>query len=613
MAAKSISRTLVWILMGLLILGLGGFGATNFSGTVSNVGRVGDAEIPVDDYARTLQNEIRAREAERGAAITFQQAREQGIPDRVLSQLVATAAFDHEASRLGISIGDENLRDQIVDIQAFQGVNGNFDREAYNFALDRAGLSESEFEDDMRSETARALVQSAAMSGLSMPESYKDALLTYLAEERDVTFASLGRADLSTGLPEPTEQELRDYHQSHLPQFTTPETKRIAYALLTPEMIIDSVEVDEQTLREAYDERIDEFRQPERRLVERLAFSDINAAETAMERIESGDAGFETLVEDRGLDLADVDLGDVSRDDLGAAAEAVFAADAGDVVGPLETDLGPALFRINAVLAAQETTFEEAEPTLRDALAGDRARRVIDNSVGRIDDLLAGGATIEDLAAETEMQAGTINWHPGVTEGIGAYDAFRAAAGDITTDDYPEIVHLGDGGIFAMRLEEVVEPEIQPLETVRDAVRAGWRDQATVAALKEQAQGQLDDLRGGADFAELGLSPRTAEGLTRQGFQPDTPHDFIETVFGMDNGDVALLEGNAQVFIIRVDAVRPPASDSDELERLRSALDEQAASALAQDIYQMLAADIRQRAGIEIDQQAINAVHSNFQ
>jgi len=613
MAAKSISRTLVWILMGLLILGLGGFGATNFSGTVSNVGQVGDAEIPVDDYARTLQNEIRAREAERGAAMTFQQAREQGIPDRVLSQLVAAAAFDHEASRLGISIGDANLRDQIVEIQAFQGINGNFDREAYQFALDRAGLSESEFEDDMRSETARALVQSAAMSGLSMPESYKDALLTYLAEERDVTFAALGRADLATGLPEPTEQELRDYHQGHLPQFTTPETKRIAYALLTPEMIIDSVEVDEQTLRESYDERIDEFRQPERRLVERLAFSDINAAEAAMERIESGDAGFESLVEDRGLDLADVDLGDVSRDDLGAAADAVFAADAGDVVGPLGTDLGPALFRINAVLAAQETTFEEAEPALRDALAGDRARRVIDNSVGRIDDLLAGGATIEDLAAETEMQAGTINWHPGVTEGIGAYDAFRAAAGDVTTDDYPEIIHLGDGGIFAMRLEEVVEPEIQPLDTVRDAVRAGWRDQATVAALKEQAQGQLDDLRGGADFAELGLSPRTAEGLTRQGFQPDTPPDFIETVFDMDNGDVALLEGNAQVFIIRVDAVRPPASDSDELERLRSALDEQAASGLAQDIYQMLAADIRQRAGIEIDQQAINAVHSNFQ
>ncbi|MGM0741164.1 MAG: peptidyl-prolyl cis-trans isomerase [Pseudomonadota bacterium] len=613
MAAKSISRTLVWILMGLLILGLGGFGATNFSGTVSNVGRVGDAEIRVDDYARTLQNEIRAREAERSAAMTFQQAREEGIPDRVLSQLVATAAFDHETGRLGISIGDENLREQIIDIEAFQGVNGNFDREAYQFALDRAGLSESEFEDDMRRETARALVQSAAMSGLSMPEGYKDTLLTYLGEERDVTYAALGRADLATGLPEPTEQELRDYHQGNLPQFTTPETKRISYALLTPEMIIDSVEVDEQALREAYDEQIDEFRQPERRLVERLAFSDINAAEAAMERIESGEAGFETLVEDRGLDLADVDLGDVARDDLGAAADPVFAAEAGDVVGPLDTDLGPALFRVNAVLAAQETTFEEAEPALRDALAGDRARRVIDNSVGRIDDLLAGGATIEDLVAETDMQGGTIDWHPGITDGIGAYDAFREAAAQITTDDYPEIIHLSDGGIFAMRLEEVVEPEVQPLETVRDAVRAGWRDQAAVAALKEQAQGQLDDLQSGADFADLGLSPRTAEGLTRRGFQPETPRDFIETVFGMDNGDVTLLEGDAQVFIIRVEAVRPPASDSDDLEQLRSALQEQAASGLAQDIYQMLAADIRQRAGIEIDQQAINAVHSNFQ
>ncbi|MHA7851456.1 peptidyl-prolyl cis-trans isomerase [Roseovarius sp.] len=613
MAAKGISRTFVWILMGLLIIGLAGFGATNLGGAFGTVARVGTAEIRTNDYARALQNEIRAREAERGGAISFQQAREMGIPDQVLAQLVTTASFDHEATRLGVSIGDDNLRQQILGIPAFQGIDGNFDREAYAFTLDRIGLTETEFEDDMREETARALVQSAVMAGVTVPDAYLETLLTYLGEERDVTWAVLERADLSTGLPTPTEEDLRSYHQGNLPSFTTPETKRITYAWLTPEMIIDTVEVDEQSLRDAYEERRDEFNQPERRLVERLAFADIGAAETAIAGINDGSTDFETLVAQRGLDLVDVDLGDVAREDLGTAAEVVFAAQAGDVVGPVETDLGPALFRINAILSAQETTFEEAEPLLRDTLAADRARRVIDSRIDRIADLLAGGATIEDLAAETDMEQGQINWHPGVTDGIGAYDAFRQAAQAITKDDFPDVEQLGDGGIFAMRLDRVVEPEIQPLDEVRDAVLAGWRQQATVAALTEKAEPLVADLRNGSDFADLGLDTLDAQNLTRQGFQPDTPTEFIETVFDMEQGGVALIQGTTRVFILRLDAVRPPASDNEELARLRTALRDQSASSMAQDFYQLLATDIRTRAEIEIDQQAINAVHGTFQ
>lgn len=613
MAAKGISKTFVWILMGLLIIGLAGFGATNLSGAFSTLARVGTAEIRQGEYSRALQNEIRARESERGEAISFQQARAMGIPDQVLAQLVTTASFDHEADRLGISIGDDNLRQRILGTPAFQGIDGNFDREAYAFTLDRFGMTEAEFEADMRDETARDIIFRAVLEGVTMPDAYLDTLLTYLGEERDITWTILDRADLETGLPTPTEEDLRNYHQGNLPSFTTPETKRITYAWLTPAMIIDTVEVDEQSLREAYEDRAEEFNQPERRLVERLAFADTAAAETALAAIRDGSSDFETIVAERGLELVDIDLGDVAREDLGSAADAVFAAQTGDIVGPLDTDLGPALFRINAILSAQVTTFEEAEPMLRDALAGDRARRAIDSRIDRVADLLAGGATIEDLAAETDMEQGQIDWHPGVTDGIGAYDAFRQAAQAITEDDFPDVEQLGDGGIFAMRLERVIEPEIQPLDEVRSAVIDGWRQQATVAALKEKAEALLPDLRGGSDFADLDLTTFDAQSLTRQGFQPDTPPEFIETVFGMQKGDVTLLEGAGRVFILRLDDVRPPATDNEDLAQLRTALRDQSASSLAQDFYQVLATDIRARTEIEVDQQAINAVHSNFQ
>lgn len=610
---NSISKSAMWVLMALLILGLGGFGVTNLGGSISSVGAVGDSEIDVNDYARALRSEVTALQAESEGPVSFAQANAAGVPQMVLARLVAEAALDNETREMGISVGDVVLRAQILDIPGFQGLDGNFDREAYAFALQQAGLNEAQFEENVRREAARTLLQGAVVAGVHAPNVYSDALLTYIAEARDLTFAVLSRGDLKTGLPVATDEDLRSYHQSHLPDFTTPEVKRITFAWLTPEMIIDDIEVSEDMLRELYQDRISEFQQPERRLVERLGFADTAAAETALAAITAGDSTFDALVAERGLTLVDVDMGDVSRAELDAGGDVVFGATAGDVVGPVTSAIGPALFRVNAVLQAQNTPFEEAEPMLRDALAGDRASRVVDESVDGIDDLLAGGATIEELGSETEMRTDTIDWHPGVTEGIGGYEAFRAAAATLASGDYPEVISLEDGGIFAMRLESVIAPEIQPLEDVRAQVEADWSTQTVVTLLRAQAEATVAALNGGASFGDQGLVEQVAAGLTRRGFQPGTPPEFMTTVFAMTPGDVTLLEGTGQVYILRLDAISAPDTMDADLERLRSGLADAAASDIAQDLYQALADDIRSRAGITLDQQALNAVHANFQ
>ena len=66
-------------------------------------------------------------------------------------------------------------------------------------------------------------------------------------------------------------------------------------------------------------------------------------------------------------------------------------------LGPLNTSLGPALFRINGVLPAQETSFEDARDTLQDELALDRAARIIDALVDDLDNEMAGGAVLEEI------------------------------------------------------------------------------------------------------------------------------------------------------------------------------------------------------------------------
>lgn len=610
-AVKSFSRTFVWIIVALLIVGLAGFGATGLGGTIRTIGTVGDQPIAVSSYVRELQREMRALEAQFGRPVTMEEARTLQLDRVVRGRLVQLAALDHEAAQMGLSIGDDNLQKEIVQIGAFQGISGQFDRDAYRFALEQANLTEAEFEADLRAESARTLLQAAIMGGTKMPGALADTMAGYIGARRSFTWAPLTADTLDAPLPAPSDAELRAYYDANQGDFTLPETRQITYALLTPEMLLDTVELNEDDVRALYDERADQYDLPERRLVERLVYADETAAAEAKAQLEVGGTTFEALVDARGLALSDIDLGDVTVEDLGPAGAPVFAAAVGDVVGPLPSDLGPALYRVNALLDARTTSFDDVAQELRDELAGERARRRIETRAEPLEDLLAGGATLEDLTRETEMELGTLDWTAGSGDGVAAYEAFAAAAAEAAEGDFPQIAFLEDGGLFALRLDAVLPPRPEPFDDARAAVAEAWRAAETAKALAAQAETTLSGLTETGDFAASGLAPRVENGLTRTAFIEAAPADLMVQVFEMDPGEVRVVSGPEGTAIVRLDEVLPPA-DTPEQSVMREALGQQLAQDLAQALFAAYVRDTRARTRVRIDEQALAAVNASF-
>ncbi len=608
---SSITKTAVWILMGLLILGLGGFGAINLSGSVRSIGSVGDKTLSVDQYARELSQEIRAIEAQSGQQLPFARAQQIGLDRAVLQRLVRNRALDNETAQLGLSIGDVALREEILKISAFQGVDGKFDREGYRFALQQGGVSETAFETSLREEAARTLLQGAVVGGVKMPQTYAQTLVSYVGETRSFTWAQLEADDLTDPLAEPTDEELQAYYDANTDSFMLPAAKKITYAWLSPDAMTDEVDVPEDEVRRVYEDRADQFNQPERRLVERLVFADQDAADQAAASLEVSGTTFDALVEERGLKLADVDMGDVGQGDLDSAGEAVFAAETGNVVGPLPTSLGPALFRVNGVLLAQSTSFEDARPDLEAELASARAVRAVEARAQDLDDQLAGGATLEQLAKETKMTLGTIEWTQDSSDDIAAYADFRVAAAALKEGDFPKIIQLDDGGVFAMRLDEALDARPEAFDAAKDAVRDAWKTGQTVEALKAQADALIGSLAGDASFTEAGLEEKLEEGQTRSGFIQGTPDAFMSRVFDMAEGDVDVIEGESSVAIVRLDAITP-AADNDDNTALLAQLEQQLNQDLADDLFAIYADQVVRDARPQIDQQALQAVHVNF-
>ncbi len=356
------------------------------------------------------------------------------------------------------------------------------------------------------------------VGGFAAPAVLTDTLFAFAGEKRGFSLLQLSEADLTTPVADPTEADLQTFYDANIARFTKPEAKRITYVALLPETLAPDMEVDEAALQALYDSRLDEFMIPEKRLVERLVYPTDAEAQAARARLDAGEATFDQLVADRGLTLDDVDLGDVGKSDLGAAGDAVFALTDPGVVGPVMSDLGPALFRMNGILAAQETTFDEAKDSLGEEMRMDAARRDIASRMDQIDDLLASGADLEEVATEAGMDLATIDFVASepAPEGIAAYPDFREAAEALQEGDFAEAIQLDDGALVALRLDAIVPPTPIPLADVRDQAVEGWRAEATAKALAARAEEIKAEVAAGASLGGLWHRQRHAPDPARR-------------------------------------------------------------------------------------------------
>ena len=602
----------VWFIMILLLVGLAGFGAGGFSGNIRSIGTVGDRELSVQAYQRTVNNQINAIQRQTNQPMTFQQARQFGIDQVALNQLIVSATLSNETDNLGISAGDQQVLERLRAIPQFQGANG-FNRDSYRYALQQSRQSEESFESELRDDISRTILQAAVLGGVPPVEGFADTVVQFVGEQRMVTWAPVTADNLASPLPGATETDQQAFYDRNPEMFTLPEAREITYVWMTPDMIQSDMVVPDEAVAQLYENRQSEFIQPERRLVERLVYLDQARADDARARLDAGEVTFEDLVIERGLELTDIDLGDVDQAALGAAGEAVFSAEPGDVVGPFSAAMGPALFRVNAVLAAQETTLEEADPDLREELAAEAARDVIQAQLDGTIDLLAGGARLEDIAERTDMELGQISWTPDEAEGIAAYEAFRNAAASVAEGDFPEVIELEDGGIFALRLDSITPPQLQPVDDVREEVIAAWDAATRQEAILARAEVMAASIQPESAFEEQGLTPTLAEALTRRSFVEGTPPEFNTRIFAMEVGEVAVMASGDHAIVVRVEEIAAPDPADPLTVAQQETLAANAATGIAQDMFDVYLTALRDRTDVKIDQATINAVNAQFQ
>lgn len=602
----------VWLLLAMIVTGFGGWGVANFGNSVTSIGKVGTVDIASDDYARSLRSAIQNFSRQIGSDVSLQMAQQLGIDRQVLQGIVLRTAMDAENARLGLSVGDAVVAQEVKSNRAFQGAGG-FDRQTYKATLEQNGLTEKAYEAGLRSDVARRILQGAVTGGLRVPESLATQVYAYRAEKRGFSLLHLTEAGLPAPIAAPTDADLQAYYDAHAADFTRPAGKRITYAALLPETLAPTMPADEAAVRKLYDDRADQYNVPEKRLVERLVYPTEDEAKAAWDQLQSGKATFPDLVKARGLELTDVDMGDVSQTDLGEAGAAVFKLAQGESAGPLPSALGPAIYRVNGILAAQVTPFDQVKADLTKEVQVEAAKKAIADKVEAVDDALAGGATLDDLVKEQGMVKATTDYAPGASDNdpITEDKGFAAEAAKLAVGDYAEAAALDNGGLVAMQIDADLPAAPIPFDKVKDKVAAAWHAEALQKALEAQAADAKSKVEGGAGLGGFGIVS-VVQPLTRDQTLTDAPAEALRAVFALAPGQVQVVATPGWVGLVRLDSVVPAPTDGDAAHAAREDIAAELRQGLVRDVTDLYGAALLAQDKVSLDQAAINAVNASF-
>ena len=226
---------------------------------------------------------------------------------------------------------------------------------------------------------------------------------------------------------------------------------------------------------------------------------------------------------------------------------------------------------------------------------------------------MAAGATLEEIIEESDAELGNIRFYSGVNSGIAAYSEFQQAARELSESDFPSVIQLSDGGIVALRLEEILSASPEPFEDVRASVQENWRNDKLMQALRAEADENISNVDANNTLASLDLGHTTFENLTRDQAIDGAPPAVLAQAFQLEVKGATAIDGDLSVYLVQVLDINEADATTEQAANLQSQIASQLTSSLSQDLIESYLSGIQKRAEISLNQQAINAVHANFQ
>jgi len=474
----------------------------------------------------------------------------------VVDQLILQRVVSDATARKNLTVSDAQVAAAIQNIPAIaqlKTADGKFDEKAYVQLLAAQGMTPEQFDARLRFDLATQQLGGAVGTTAFVPKSLLDRLIAVRDQQRDVQALVIKPADFTAKVT-PDAAALKAYYDAHVSAYTTPESAKVEYVVLSGDALAASQAVTPEELKSYYDSNIARFRTDEQRRASHILIAapkdgkdaDRKAAKDKvtklLEDLRKHPDTFADVAKKQSQDPGSAekggDLGFMGRGALVKPFEdAMYALKDGQISDVVETDYGYHIIKLTGIKPAETQPLDavraELEAELKKQLAGKKYTELADafgNTVYEQSESLKPAADKFKLTIET---ADNVTRQP--NPALGAQSALnnerllKALFSDdaIKNKRNTEAVQVGPNTLVSARIVDYRPATARKFEDVEAQVRQAYVAQQAAELAHKDGAARLEALKKGdsaAGFGQIvtvsrmkadGMSPKAVEAIMR--------------------------------------------------------------------------------------------------
>ena len=610
------NKRIVQVVLALIFLPFALFGVERYFSSIGGgeyVAKVGSYRITQQEFTQALREEQERMRNQMGDKFNPIIMEDPETRASVLDKLIKQQLLLVQAARAGLTANDLQLQKVISEFSAFQE-NGKFSRARYETLLRNQGLNPLSFEAKMRQDMVLGQLAGAFESEF-VTQSVADRLIRLSQQEREVS-QHTNSIDQYLLTVKVSEDAAKRYYEEHRNEFQTPEQVRAEYVVLSADNLGSQIKVSAEESRKYYDEHPTQFQSRQASHILISVPPNASAESKAQARAEANQlyqqvvknpAEFAELAkknsQDPGSAAKGGDLGFISRGAMVKPFEdAVFQMKEGEIAGPVETQFGYHIIKLNAI---KQLGYEEARNQIERELKEQQAIKKFNELAENFSNIVYEQP--ESLKPAAQAFKLTIQQSPWLTrdsKDVGLLSnekLLKALFSDdaVKNKRNTEAIEVAPNTLVAAHVLEHKAASHMPFQEARAGINKIILLQQASELARKEGMVQLEMLQQGKD---VNIKWSTPVMLSRQRAAPGLGIAALRAVFTTDVSKLPAYagaadpEGSYMLFkIIRVQ--EPDRID----EAKRKELTEQLRQLVAQEQFAAYLASLRQKTEVKIN------------
>ncbi len=588
------------------------------------VAKVNSVTIEWREYNDAFQNTIKQYQQALGPAFSEKMIEELRLREKILDGLIEKILVLQEAKRLGLSTPDEELREAIESIPAFQ-VNGQFDKRNYERFLRLNRMTPEEFEQSQR----ESLLISKVVSLIKMNEgkvSDEEVLDTYLFENEriNLAFVKVAPGALKNQV-NANEIEIKDYYQKHQEEFRIPTFIQIQYLLFRPTDFEGKAQVSSDEIKRYYDLRKDTFKIPKQVRVgdilikagpqdtpDQLEAKKKKAEEISEKAKKTKDFGSLAKQYSEAENASKGgNLGWIQKGMLGEQIESIlFSLKAGNLSGVLAARDGFHIFKIEEVKEEKQKSLEEVKDQILQALRKEKAKAEASRKADDAFYSLFRSRDLEGYSKEKDVPIRTTGLFKEGDEipDMGRNPLFYSSAFSLKLGEISPVVNIPPN-FYVLKLVNKKDSRIPPLDEVKEDVRRKVIGAKAEEKARQVAEDLLNQIRPGKNIREVarekgysleetGFFTRTAGVVPKIG----PTRELMGTLASLTEKNPVpkeVIRTKEGYFVVRLSGYEP--ADQSKFQSVKKNLEKRLSNQKQEEAFQNWLDQLRSKAKIDIN------------